>query len=283
MLKSKIKVETSGSGVRNNFELKWGKFPAGEVFLKSPEVRAGECCYITADLFCSDSIMALALFKNSLDRLKFHNVVLFLRYVPYGRQDRAFGNGGVNSSLSLKVFCDLINAMNFKAVRVYEPHSDVTSALLERVTVFHVHPSAVSYHAGEYSPYGRASFTADTVLLCPDRGAVKRVEKLQQELVESRGLVLPLIYASKVRDPETGEITGTRIDYDGVDLTGKRVFVFDDICDGGRTFEEIGKVFKKDHPNTPMTLFVVHGLFTKGKEALYNYYEDVLAYFDYSM
>lgn len=266
-LKSKIKV-FSRKAISSTVE--WDKYPAGEVYLKKGLLDE-DVHSICANLFDSDSIFALMLYVDALKNIgvKMNHVTLSIPYIPYGRQDRV-GSGMNNSSLSLRVFCDLINSMGFGRVVTTEPHSDVTPALLRNVEVYKLNSNQI------------LSNIVEPILLCPDQGARKRCEDIVKDCYQRRGHNLELIYASKNRNMLTGNITSTTIDYNGWDLNGENILIFDDICDGGRTFIEIAKVLKKDFPDARLHLMVVHGLFTKGKEELYNYFETVTAYNDYS-
>ena len=46
----------------------------------------------------------------------------------------------------------------------------------------------------------------------------------------------------------------------------KTGIIVDDICDGGRTFIELGKIIRKDYDR--LILCVTHGIFSKGVEPL---------------
>jgi ribose-phosphate pyrophosphokinase len=76
---------------------------------------------------------------------------------------------------------------------------------------------------------------------------------------------LPVVTASKVRVQATGHlVTG---ELSGESVTGKRVLIVDDICDGGATF--IGLAAKlREAGATDVVLFVSHGIFSRGVRAL---------------
>ncbi|MEI8631794.1 phosphoribosyltransferase family protein [Vibrio sp. PP-XX7] len=71
-----------------------------------------------------------------------------------------------------------------------------------------------------------------------------------------------MIQAQKLRNLKTGEIIKTEV---LGDVKGKKVLIADDICDGGRTFVELAKVLKSEGA-TEISLFVTHGIFSKGFE-----------------
>ena len=66
---------------------------------------------------------------------RMHNArnILFMPYIPHARQDR-----NVSGRLfTLKSFAEIINSLNFAIVVVLDPHSDVSTALLDRCLCEH--------------------------------------------------------------------------------------------------------------------------------------------------
>src|SRR5690606_18779300 len=70
----------------------------------------------------NDLLMALAL-TDYLKRSAAKSITLLCPYFPGARQDRG-------APLTAKIYADIINAQNYKYVWILDPHSDVTSALL---------------------------------------------------------------------------------------------------------------------------------------------------------
>jgi ribose-phosphate pyrophosphokinase len=93
-------------------------------------------------------------------------------------------------------------------------------------------------------------------IIAPDKGSVDRASAV------ARDLGLPVYFGEKTRDVETGRLTG--FIFPDVHV-GHRYLVVDDICDGGGTF--IGLAADAPH-DVFLDLYVTHGLFTKGTEAL---------------
>ena len=85
----------------------------------------------------------------------------------------------------------------------------------------------------------------------------------------------------KQRDVSTGEIVATTIDKDAV-MCYDTFFVVDDICDGGRTFIELGKAIRDTKSNAKLVLCVTHGIFSKGKEVLKPMFDEILCINDLS-
>ena len=75
----------------------------------------------------NEDIIELLLFADAAKRQGHRLRTLTMPYVPFSRQDRCNNPG---EAFSLKVFCDLINNLNFNSVEIQDPHSDVIPALL---------------------------------------------------------------------------------------------------------------------------------------------------------
>lgn len=205
-------------------------------------------CFVIASLTSSSDVMKLLMLKDAISRQdnRGEKTVLILAYVPYARQDRVCNQG---EALSIKVFCDLINSMNFDVVVIADPHSDVTPALLNNVQVLEQH-EIFNWHELDRSD----------VLVVPDAGAAKKSLKVAKELG-----IDEVVMADKIREVSTGKITATHVYCD--DLEGKSVIIVDDIVDGGKTFVELAKVLKQKGAGE-ITLCVTHGIFSKGVDVL---------------
>ncbi len=219
---------------------------------------------INAWLRTADAVMQLLLLTDAVRRVM-PNVPLHLNmpYVPYARQDRVCNPG---EALSARVFCDLINAQAYASVTIADPHSDVVPALLDRVSV--VDASVMVAEVLQHSAFARG-----VTFLAPDAGARKRVQQLAKKLE-----VEHIAFADKVRDTKTGRISGTSV---SSDLPHLPILVVDDICDGGRTFVELGKALAEVSPQ-PRYLYVTHGIFSKGFEELNLYYQRIFTAYNWN-
>ena len=180
---------------------------------------------------------------------------LFIPYLPYSRQDRVCAEG---EAFSLSVFANTLRPYLGKGdcLTTWDVHSSVANRIFGEFTNFdNVQDDTLlsmfeSYLGMEWDPA--------TVIIAPDKGAVPRAE------VVARFMGSPEVkYATKVRNPENGEILRTEIQ-EG-DYKGKNLLIVDDICDGGRTFIELAKALKKYEPSR-IDLYVTHGIFSKGFE-----------------
>lgn len=226
-------------------------FAGGEVHVRilEPNEAPGQVFEITARLHGSVEIMELLLLTDAVRRMSAGaRIRLVCPYFPYARQDRVCAPG---EALSLRVVADLINAQGYESVEVWDAHSDVTGAVLNRMV------SVPALHfVRRLDLLARAE---KPILVAPDAGALKKVSSI------AKAIGTQWVRADKSRDPKTGDITGTVVYSDHV---GPRDFlIIDDICDGGRTFIALAEALR------PLTdgrvyLYVTHGIFSAGYDAL---------------
>ena len=227
-------------------------FPGGEVHVQLDDEEMTRYEH-QANLWSSDDIMRMLLVNNALEPVA-GDLTWTIPYVPYARQDRRANS---NEPLSIQVMAQLINSMGASEVRIWDPHSDVTAALIKNVTII---PQEQLVHR----MIGHKHYDA---VVAPDTGATKKALKVAARLQAS------VIQAHKVRDTLTGQISATRL-LDYKSIFDKRVLVVDDICDGGRTFIELGKILRDELPHT-LDLYVTHGIFSKGLDTLLSIYDQI--------
>ncbi|WP_206434430.1 ribose-phosphate diphosphokinase [Iodobacter ciconiae] len=171
------------------------------------------------------SIIQLLLLTDALKRQGAEEIDLYIPYFPGARQDRVCNPG---EALSVKVYADLINRQNFNRVFIFDPHSDVTTALLNKVHVVKNH---------QLIEQAIEDIGEKVLLISPDAGSNKKIFELSMQLGG-----LEVIRADKVRDVSSGKIIDTEVYCN--DLGGKTCVIVDDICSGGRTFMELAKKLK---------------------------------------
>lgn len=222
---------------------------------------------ISAQFHGSDDILDILLLNDALRRTyPGCKVSLNIPYFPYARQDRQTTG---RDSHSLYVVATLLNTCYFSEIRVCDPHSDVLEGLFL--------PGVLRIEPQHELAYSKIKLllpdleSANTLLVAPDAGAVKKIHKL------AALLKTPVLECSKARNPSTGEITGYRVPT--FDIRKNPLIVVDDICDGGRTFIELAKEVRRVY-NGKLTLYVTHGIFSKGFNELNQYYDQILFYND---
>jgi len=269
--------------------LKWWTFPGGERSVRiestiNPKFGAQIECYFKS----SDDLIDVLLLNNALRNAGVKDIVLYIPYFPFARQDRVMVEG---EPFALQVAAQIINSCGFDKIIIEDPHSDVLAGMFAPGTL--TVKTQWDLWGQEIRPLlrtdqsligdGDAPWYPNPCLVSPDAGALKKIYKLSKEVGdEAMGFSpMPVIEAGKQRDVSTGEIVATTIDKDAV-MCYDTFFVVDDICDGGRTFIELGKAIRDTKSNAKLVLCVTHGIFSKGKEVLKPMFDEILCINDLS-
>ncbi len=205
---------------------------------------------------------------------------LFMPYIPNARMDRAYHDEDV---FTLKWFADEINKCGFSRVCVFDPHSDVAPALIDKIEV-HTPIREISEIIENTDP---------DVIYFPDAGAMKRYESIVHEALNRAGCNAYIIHGDKKRDWKTGKILG--LDIIGEVKSGEKVLMIDDICSYGGTMYYSAKKLKElgsgdidmyvshcensildperahlfDDPNLIHTIFTTNSIFTGNHEKIH--------------
>ncbi len=197
-------------------------FPNNERIFKVNDLFDPDELTITLNYQTDLDITRLVMAKKYLDDASPATPkILDMKYVPYSRMDRKIRG----YAFTLKYFCQLINDLKFDQVRVLDPHSPVTPALLDRVSELDVRRLILKAMVGCAARY----------LFFPDAGAYKRYTELigKADFFET-------FYGVKARDLNTGKITKFEIP-EHPDLMGQRVLIVDDLCAFGNTFMQAAR------------------------------------------
>lgn len=236
-------------GRKNEIEFTSFTFSGGEPHIKiTSDLSDVKKVVITCRLNSFNNLGLLLLAVNALKHMGVKTIDLLIPYFPAARQDRLMVNG---EPLSVKVYADVINAQNFNSVTVFDPHSEVTSAVINDCKV-----------VDNFKFIKRVvkQLSKDVLLISPDGGALKKIYKVAAYLQDYE-----VIECSKTRDVKTGKLSGFKVYAD--DLKGKDCLIVDDICDGGGTFLGLAKALKEKNAGK-LYLAVSHGIFSKGFETL---------------
>lgn len=236
---------------QNQEEIKFQSFTfsGGEPHIKiAPDFDSNRKVTITHRLNSFNDLGLLCVTVDALRRMDVKIIELFIPYFPAARQDRVMIPG---EPLSVKVYADIINAMQLNKVYVFDAHSEVTPALLNNSTVIpnYTFIKEVLNRIGE-----------NVKLISPDGGALKKIYKVSEFLGG-----VEVVECSKSRDVKTGKLSGFKVYND--DLEGLDCLIVDDICDGGGTFVGLAEELKKKNAGK-LYLAVSHGIFNKGFEVL---------------
>ncbi len=232
-------------------------FSGGEPHIKiQADFDAEQPVLITTRLRSFEDIGFLMLAVDALRRMQVKQIAVFIPYFPAARQDRLMVKG---EPLSVKVNAQLVNAMGLDQVYIFDPHSEVTPALLDNVEVIYNYDFIRQVIAMQSKE--------NLVLISPDGGALKKIYKLSEQLGG-----VPVIECSKVRDVATGKLQSFTVYAD--DLKGKNGLIVDDICDGGGTFIGLAQSLREKGIES-LDIAVSHGIFSKGTGILLPYFDKI--------
>lgn len=205
---------------------------------------------------------------------------LFMPYIPNARMDRGYHDEDV---FTLKWFANEINKCDFIRVVVFDPHSDVAPALIDRCDT--------------RTPINEIceiiENTNPDVIYFPDAGAMKRYEDTVHWALKHTGSNARIIHGDKRREWETGKILG--LDIVGEIKPGEKILMIDDICSYGGTMFYSAKKLKElgagdidmyvshcensildkerghlfDDPNLIHTIFTTNSIFTGHHEKIH--------------
>ena len=224
-------------------------FSGGEPHIKiESNFDVNQTITITYRLNSFNDLGLLCVTVDALRRMDVKTINLFIPYFPAARQDRVMIPG---EPLSVKVYADILNAMNLNKVTVFDAHSEVTPALVNNCEVIPNH----KFIAEVLKIIGN-----NIKLISPDGGALKKIYKVSEFLDG-----IEVVECSKSRDVKTGKLSGFKV-YDD-NLQGQDCLIVDDICDGGGTFIGLAEELKKKNAGK-LFLAVSHGIFNKGFEDL---------------
>lgn len=223
-----------------------GTFPAGEPLVQTDADLSGVVSIDVRGHSAEQWLQVLAL--CDMVAAAGGVVDLVVPYWPGGRQDRRDA-----SPLTAQVYARTLDPYPIRSVTVVDPHSDVTPAVIgpptRVISLADVLEDAIDTGVIE-RPDG---------LIAPDAGAAKKV------FAVATRLGLDFCQAQKHRNPTTGELDGFSIE----PFSPGRWLVADDICDGGGTFLGLADAFgRASVPGACIALFVTHGIFSKGTDAL---------------
>ena len=165
--------------------------------------------------------------------------ILYLPYLPSARMDRVKNPEDV---FTLKTFANLINALNFSTVYVWDAHSNVGPALIDRCHDV----NALTWIQEAITQLGYAK--DNICLFFPDEGAQKRYGGMFPDYKQAFGI--------KNRNWETGKIEGYMIVGED-NVKDNHILIIDDICSYGNTFVKAAEALHEAGANG-IDLYVTH-------------------------
>lgn len=229
------------------------KFPDGQQSITIPEWFSKEDSAMIVSRLNSFKDLELIICANQA--LRNNGCKTISLKVPYflgSRSDRKFEEGSVN--YLKQVICPIVNSQEFNEVIVMDPHSDVLEACLNNYKKID-NSTLVQWALTKIDNKDGAQDR--TAIVSPDAGALKKIYD-----VSKRFGIEKVVTAGKVRDMKSGKILKTEVpstDWNGI----QNLVIIDDICDGGRTFNELAKAVRETGYAGDLYLIVTHGIFSQ--------------------
>ncbi|WP_353107232.1 hypothetical protein [Acetoanaerobium noterae] len=167
--------------------------------------------------------------------------LLLMPYLPYSRMDREIND----QIFSLRYFADILNNMSFEKILLADPHSKVSSDLINNLEELNIEDIILD----EILPKIDIDF-----IMFPDKGAKEKYTKKYLKLCKKH----KVIYGQKKRDlSNRGKIKEYSIIAEDIDLKDKSVLIIDDLCSFGNTFKHASSALKSEGVDK-IYLFVTH-------------------------
>lgn len=260
-------IPDSAQSIYMGFELQSVNFetltyPDGSIRVLCEEFIPSHRYYsINAHIQSMDDLMIVAQLKDIIERKSngSKQSQLVITSTPYTRYDRVMYKNK-DDSFGALVFANFVNSLGFDNVAFYDCHSNVMLDLIKNSIDYSqsqlVNGTVIGVVEGFYT------------IVAPDKGAVKKNPNAS-------------IICDKVRNAESGKITGVEISRMELPFQTTDLLVIDDICEGGRTFIEVAKLLDENVESAnSKSLYVTHGLFSNNAlDRLFEYYDNIHAFF----
>ena len=217
-----------------------------------------------ADAYMWEISLALSAVFNTWPDVQWKKSLLYLPYLPHARADRVFEHG---NAFPLEMFSAFVNSV-CSEVFLTDPHSDFLEEFVNEpdITVKSQHECFIETVR---------DIESGSVLVSPDKGAAKKIYRLQQAL-DMRTIATFVIEADKKRDASTGRILETTLPED-FDYIGKTFYIVDDLSDGNGTFVPLARKLKEAGAKE-VNLYVTHLIAAKGLGNLFGVVDKLYAY-----
>jgi len=241
-----------------NVEIDHGVFPDGAVWLKVTGELPAFAQLMRIRVAAMRDMNDFMLLAQLVDAVRHVTDVavshLQLAWLPWARQDRHMVAG---DSFALKVFANQLNTLNFDKVFILDPHSDAAAAAINNCVAI---PQETCLLQSE--TLRRAIAQGELMLVAPDAGALKKIHNVAKATGAKNYAIL-----TKERDVASGNLTGFALV--AGEVAGKDLLIVDDLCDAGGTFIGSAQVLREAGARS-VSLYVTHGIFSKGVENLLN-------------
>jgi len=221
-------------------------FPDYEKRIQIQERVVDEACVVVQSTAtpAAENYMELFFIIDGLKRSGASQVTVVMPYVGYQRQDHIFRDG---EAVSLDVVITMLESLGTNKIIAFDMHS------IKIPELFHipvVHLSALPLFAEKIRELGEG------VLVSPDMGGLRRISKIS-ELLDGTAWIAMV----KDRDLATGhiEISGIEGQNKDMDLSGKQMFLVDDMISSGGTIVKVAELLKEKGA-MKISVFVTHAV-----------------------
>jgi len=195
-------------------------FPNGEIQIRIDyDIRNRDVFVVlsTCRPHVNDKCMELFLWGDALSRASAGRITAVIPYFGYARQDRKAAG---RTPISARVMCDMIETAGYNRVLTIDLHADqIQGFFSHKVLLDHLNAGVLfSEHVRTLLKTG----LKDVVVVSPDIGNMKKVDKYRQGLPPDIGVAV----IDKRRDPKTGKLTPVGMIGD---VKGMNVIMLDDI------------------------------------------------------
>lgn len=248
-------------------------FPGGEPHVKIPEIKGDVLLHLKLrkwkDVGFAAMVSSAVEQQQTRHALDDNTGVMdepqetyycFIPYFPGARQDRSDGR----APLTVDVMKNILFNHWPAHTAVFDAHSSETLRGLGH-GVKNFLPADISYWPIKRDVVG---------IIAPDEGALVRVKNYRDRLYPNTTLLTGM----KKRNPQTGALSGYKLDLFDTPFAQGRYIVVDDICDGGGTFNLLANEIRSHERFNGCTfeLHVSHGIFSKGLQNIDPIYEQIV-------
>lgn len=207
------------------------KFPDGEIYVKIDGNIKDETVILIQTISPPQDAHLLELFllMDAIINLNPKELILFIPYFAYGRQDKRFLEGEALSSKLIARMIETIGGTKLSHIYTFDIHSLEVLKFFQRVPIKNL--SALPL----FCQYLREKQLKDFLILAPDEGALERAKLVANDLKTSYS------FLEKYRDRGTGEIT---MNVKELSVDGKNVVIVDDIISTGGTMVKAIEMIK---------------------------------------
>lgn len=220
------------------------RFNDQEIFVEVYENVRGEDMYIIQPTSnpANDNLMELLIMTDALKRSSADRITAVIPYFGYARQDR---RAKARTPISAKLVANLLTEAGVDRILTLDLHAAQIQGFFD-IPVDNLYASPVFALDILHNFKGQLD---DVMVISPDVGGVARAREL------AKRIGAPLAIVDKRRE-KAGEVAGMTVIGD---VTGKKCFIVDDICDTAGTLCKAAEVLMEAGA-TEVHAYITHGV-----------------------